>query len=87
MIRIENVVKTYNSSVCAVDHLNLTVENGEIVGFIGPNGARRKVRIFNQKNMILSGITFLFSSIENSFIRFLQKAFRCSLSSSLYKVL
>lgn len=39
MIRIENVTKTYNSTVRAVDNLNLTVNNSEIVGFIGPNGA------------------------------------------------
>ena len=34
MIQIENVTKTYNNSVRAVDQLNLTVNNGEIVGFI-----------------------------------------------------
>lgn len=39
MIKIENITKTYNSSVKAVDDLNLTVNNGEIVAFIGPNGA------------------------------------------------
>ena len=39
MIKIENVTKTYNSSVKAVDDLNLTVNDGEIVAFIGPNGA------------------------------------------------
>jgi ABC-2 type transport system ATP-binding protein len=39
MIQIENVTKTYNNSVRAVDGLKLTVTDGEIVGFIGPNGA------------------------------------------------
>ena len=39
MIKIENITKTYNNAVRAVDNLNLTVKNGEIVGFIGPNGA------------------------------------------------
>lgn len=39
MIQIENVTKTYNGTICAVDNLSLTVKDGEIVGFIGPNGA------------------------------------------------
>ena len=39
MIQIENVTKTYNGSIRAVNNLNLTVKDGEIVGFIGPNGA------------------------------------------------
>ena len=34
MIKIENVTKTYNSSVKAVDDLNLTVNDVEIIGFI-----------------------------------------------------
>ena len=38
MIQIENVTKTNNNSVRAVDQLNLTVNNGEIVGFILTNG-------------------------------------------------
>jgi ABC-2 type transport system ATP-binding protein len=39
MIEIENVSKTYNGKVRAVDGLTLTVPAGEIVGFLGPNGA------------------------------------------------
>ena len=39
MIKIENLTKSYNSDVKAVDNLSLTVSDGEIVGFIGPNGA------------------------------------------------
>jgi ABC-2 type transport system ATP-binding protein len=39
MIQIEHITKTYNNTVRAVDDLSLTVENGEIVGFIGLNGA------------------------------------------------
>ena len=39
MIRIKNVTKIYNNNVKAIDNLNLTVKDGEIVGFIGPNGA------------------------------------------------
>jgi ABC-2 type transport system ATP-binding protein len=39
MIEIQNVSKTYNGKVRAVDGLTLTVPDGEIVGFLGPNGA------------------------------------------------
>jgi ABC-2 type transport system ATP-binding protein len=39
MIEIQNVSKTYNGKIKAVDGLTLTVPAGEIVGFLGPNGA------------------------------------------------
>lgn len=45
MIRIENITKTYNGTLRAVDNLNLTVKNGEIVGFIGPNGAGKSTTL------------------------------------------
>lgn len=45
MIRIENITKTYNGTVRAVDGLNLTVKDGEIVGFIGPNGAGKSTTL------------------------------------------
>lgn len=51
MIRIENVSKTYNNMVCAVDDLSFTVDNGEIVGFIGLNGAGKTTTL-----KMLSGI-------------------------------
>jgi ABC-2 type transport system ATP-binding protein len=38
MIRIENLVKTYDKAL-AVDGLTLTVAAGEILGLVGPNGA------------------------------------------------
>ena len=38
MIEIRNLVKRYGDHV-AVDHLNLTIEEGKIYGFLGPNGA------------------------------------------------
>ena len=45
MITIENITKTYNNSIRAVDNLNLTVKDGEIVGFIGPNGAGKSTTL------------------------------------------
>lgn len=38
MIEIRNLVKRYGDHV-AVDHLNLTIEEGKVYGFLGPNGA------------------------------------------------
>ena len=38
MIHVENLTKYYND-FCAVDHINLNIEKGEILGLLGPNGA------------------------------------------------
>ena len=46
MIRFENVSKTYaGGQIKAVDHLDLTVEDGKLFGFIGPNGAGKTTAI------------------------------------------
>lgn len=39
MIKFENVTKTYNKTVIALDDVSFNVKGGEIVGFIGPNGS------------------------------------------------
>lgn len=39
MIRLENVTKTYNKTVKALDDVSFNVKGGEIIGFIGPNGS------------------------------------------------
>ncbi|MBN2445068.1 MAG: ATP-binding cassette domain-containing protein [Spirochaetales bacterium] len=38
MIRIVNLTKYYNTT-CALDHINLEIRKGEILGLLGPNGA------------------------------------------------
>jgi ABC-2 type transport system ATP-binding protein len=38
LIKVENVTKKYGQRL-AVDHLDFTVNRGEILGFLGPNGA------------------------------------------------
>ncbi len=38
MIQVEQLTKVYGSTT-AIDHLDFTIERGEIVGFLGPNGA------------------------------------------------
>ena len=45
MIEINNVSKSYNGKIKAVDNLTLTIPNGEIFGFIGPNGAGKTTTI------------------------------------------
>lgn len=44
MIEIKNVVKRYGSLV-ALDHLNLTIHEGEIFGLLGPNGSGKTTAI------------------------------------------
>lgn len=39
MIKFENVTKVYNKTVRALDDISFSVNGGEIVGFIGPNGS------------------------------------------------
>lgn len=38
VVKIENLVKRYKELV-ALDHLNLKIQEGEIFGLLGPNGA------------------------------------------------
>jgi ABC-type multidrug transport system ATPase subunit len=39
LVETRDLVKTYGTSVKAVDRVNLTVRRGEVYGFLGPNGA------------------------------------------------
>ncbi len=45
MIEIKNISKTYNGNIKAIDNLNLKINDGEIVGFIGLNGAGKTTAI------------------------------------------
>ena len=45
MIEVNNVSKTYNGNVLAIDDVSIKVDNGEIVGFIGLNGAGKTTLI------------------------------------------
>ena len=40
MIEVKNLTKCYGS-IKAVDNISFTVENGEVLGFLGPNGAAK----------------------------------------------
>jgi ABC-2 type transport system ATP-binding protein len=45
VISVEGLTKVYNKNLTAVDHINFTVERGEIFGFLGPNGAGKTTTI------------------------------------------
>lgn len=59
VIKIKNLVKRYKELV-ALDHFNLTIEEGEIFGLLGPNGSGKTTTI----NCILSLLTFDKGTIE-----------------------
>lgn len=44
MIEIQNLVKRYGN-LLALDHLNLTIEEGEVFGLLGPNGSGKTTAI------------------------------------------
>lgn len=44
LVKIYDVVKRYGGTL-SVDHLNLTIESGEIFGLLGPNGAGKSTTI------------------------------------------
>ncbi|MBF0099586.1 MAG: ATP-binding cassette domain-containing protein [Desulfobacterales bacterium] len=44
MIHMENLTKYYGE-LCAVDHINLDIHKGEILGLLGPNGAGKTTTI------------------------------------------
>ncbi len=53
VVKIENLVKRYKELV-AVDHMNLSIEEGEIFGLLGPNGSGKSTII----NCLLALTTF-----------------------------
>lgn len=59
VVKVENLVKRYKELV-AVDHFNLTIEEGEILGLLGPNGSGKTTTI----NCILSLLSYDKGTIE-----------------------
>ena len=65
MLCIKNLTKSYKGGKRAVDDLNLTVEAGDICGFIGHNGAGKTTTIkcivgihdFDQGEITIDGIS------------------------------
>ena len=59
IVEVKNLVKRYDK-LLALDHLNLSVEKGEIFGLLGPNGSGKTTAI----NCILSLLKYDKGSIE-----------------------
>lgn len=60
ILRTENIVKTYHQRT-VVNHVNIEVKQGEIVGLLGPNGAGKTTSFYIIVGLIkpLSGRVFL----------------------------
>jgi ABC-2 type transport system ATP-binding protein len=50
IIKAEGLTKVFNKHLVAVDHVNFSVNHGEIFGFLGPNGAGKTTTI----NMLIT---------------------------------
>ena len=59
VVKIENLVKRYKELV-ALDHFNLSIEEGEILGLLGPNGSGKTTTI----NCLLSLLSYDKGNIE-----------------------
>ncbi|NLJ89634.1 MAG: ABC transporter ATP-binding protein [Clostridiales bacterium] len=59
IVKAKNLVKRYNTKI-ALDHFNIEVEKGEIVGLLGPNGCGKTTAI----NCILSLLNYDKGDIE-----------------------
>lgn len=59
VIKVENLVKRYKELI-AVDHFNLEIREGEIIGLLGPNGSGKTTTI----NCILSLLSYDKGTIE-----------------------
>lgn len=76
MLEIKNLFKSYVSGSYAVDNLSLTVNDGEIYGFIGHNGAGKSTTIkcmvgaldYENGEILLDGL-----SIKNNPVEFKNK--------------
>lgn len=59
VVKIENLVKRYKETL-ALDHFNLSIEEGEIFGLLGPNGSGKTTTI----NCLLSVLSYDKGNIE-----------------------
>lgn len=65
MLEIKNFSKTYKGGIKAVDNLSLTVESGDIFGFVGHNGAGKTTTIraiagvmnFDEGDIFINGLS------------------------------
>ncbi|KRF32080.1 ABC transporter ATP-binding protein [Paenibacillus sp. Soil787] len=70
-VHIKNVVKKYSNQI-SVDHLNFSIQEGEIFGLLGPNGAGKSTTIkmlsgllkIDQGEMFVDGLSVAKDTIE-----------------------
>ncbi|WP_290428997.1 ABC transporter ATP-binding protein [Paenibacillus andongensis] len=70
-VHIKNVVKKYSNQI-SVDHLNLSIQEGEVFGLLGPNGAGKSTTIkmlsgllkIDQGEMLVDGLSVAKDTIE-----------------------
>lgn len=61
---VQDLVKTYQGR-CVVDHVNLTVREGQIVGLLGPNGAGKSTTFYSVVGIIQPDQGAVFLNGEN----------------------
>ena len=72
MIKIEHVSKIFNKDNIVIDDVNLTLEEGKIIGFIGLNGAGKTTLIksivgihdFDEGEILINGKSIVDNPIE-----------------------
>ena len=65
MLEIKNLTKTYPNGKKAVSNLSMTIEDGDLFGFIGKNGAGKTTTLkacltihdFDSGDILLNGIS------------------------------
>lgn len=70
-VQLKNVVKKYGNQI-SIDHLNLSIHEGEIFGLLGPNGAGKSTTIkmlsgllkIDQGEMFVDGLSVAKDTIE-----------------------
>lgn len=72
MLEIRNLTKTYPNGKQAVKNLSITIEDGDLYGFIGKNGAGKTTTLkacltihdFDSGDILLNGISIKSNPIE-----------------------
>ena len=78
---MKNVIKRYGDQT-VVDHFNLDVLEGEVLGLLGPNGAGKSTSIVRWCHYRCSKWSY---DPKRSITRFLAKCWRCFPSLLAYK--
>ena len=72
MIELKNVTKCYKKNEKVIDNISLKINDGEIFGFLGANGTRKKTTIkmmtgildIDQGNILIDGKSIIEDPVE-----------------------